>query len=314
MTDPVHVDELATYLACPRQYEFTYVTELAGDERRTRDEFRRLLRTAITTGLDAALDSSADPRDTAVSALDSEWDAYRDSTEHHSAHQETTEKNRARAAIDAYFDTVGEEHLAGIERAADLCDIPIVGPDIELSATIDGYPLTVDVDYVMVDAGRVAGVRLTDSMWGSWVPWASSTDIVMEHFTQAEYRPRQVGTVFAARVAEEALNRFGGDGTGAELAYLGVMETTFETDDGCEAELELRWMGDYLEDARSDVDDALAWLCSNLGDELYSPEAVFDEQDHWNGSFELVLEHECRRCSYASGCQEAIRQDVMFNV
>lgn len=313
MTDSVAVEELVTYLVCPRQYEFECVSALTGDDHRDGAAFRQILRETITAGISSGLEGD-DPYEAAVSALDAAWDDYAEDIGHHSEQQEEAERNRARAAVDAYFDGVGRDHLDGVAEADDLCDFSVVGPDARLSAVIDGHRLTVDVDYVAVDRGRLAGVRLTDTFWGSSVPYANSTDILTDHFEQAEYRPRQVGAVLAARVVEEALADYGGDGVGAEFGYLSVMQTVFENADGCEAETDVRWMGDYLANDRDSVDDAIAWLCGNLQDEVYSPVALFDEQDHWSGSFELVSEYECRRCSYVAGCQEAIREDVMFNV
>lgn len=61
------------------------------------------------------------------------------------------------------------------------------------------------------------------------------------------------------------------------------------------------------------IDDAIAWIGENIDDEIHSPEEVFDEQDHWDGSFKQVVENSCRYCSHSAGCQEAIRREVMFD-
>lgn len=314
MSDPIHVEELATYLACPRQYEFEFISELKGNERRNQEEFRQMLRDSICTGLAFGLNSEEDPHEVAQSSLDSHWDSYVDDIDYHSDHQVAMEKNRAEAAVAAYFDSVGEVHLDRIEQADDQYDIQVVGPDISLTSSINGQQLLVDVDYLMADSHRVTAVRLSDTNWGSRIPWENKTEVVADHINDGEYRPRMVGTVFGARVVEEALDALGGDGTVGEMQYLSVMETTFESAEGCEAQIDTRPMRPYLEDSRRDIDDAISWLCSNMGDTEYWPKAVFDEQDYWSGSFEQVVENECRYCSYVSGCQETIRREVQFNV
>lgn len=314
MTNGFTAQELTTYLLCPRKYEFEYMAELTGDTRRNQDEFRQLLRNAICTGYAGARDTGADPHDAAVEALESEWGVYVEAAEHHSSRQESTEKTRARAGIDAYFDDVGSTHLDRIEQADAVCGSPVLGPDITLTADIQGQQFGVDVDYIMAYDSQIVGVRLTDRMWGSKVPYESKDNIAELHLDQGQYHPEQVGTVIGARIAEEALSQYGSPDIGAELTYLSVMETTFETDGECEAVIEQRPMGQFLTETRQTVDDAIGWMAESIADEAYSPEEVFDEQDHWDGDFEQVVENSCRYCSHAAGCQEAIQREVMFNV
>lgn len=314
MTDILTAEELTTYLLCPRKYEFEHVSELTGDKRRNHDLFRKLLRKAICTGHSEGLSNDADPHKAAMEALDTAWDFYADSADHHSSQQESTEKTRARAGIDAYFDAVGTTHLNRIEEAAAVCGEPVVGPDITLTAKIQGQQVGVDVDYIMADDSQIVGVRLTDQMWGSQVPYESQDDIVEVHLDQGGYMPEKVGTVIGARIAEEALSQYGNASTGTGMTYLSVMETTFETDGDCQAEIERRPMSQFLTDYQQTVDDAIAWMAENIIDKVYSPEQVFDEQDHWDGDFEQVVENSCRYCSHAAGCQETIRREVKFNV
>jgi len=314
VTEPLTAQELTTYLLCPRKYEFEHVAELTGDTQRNQDLFRQLLRKAICTGYDEARSNGVDPRDAALEALDSAWEFYTDAADHHSSQQESTEKNRAKAGVDAYFDAVGSTHLDKIEQAATVSDEPVIGPDITLTADFEGQQVGKDVDYIMADDSQFVGVRLTDRMWGSKVPYESDDEIADKHLDQGNYSPEKVGTVIGARIAEEALSQYGTDDVGTELMYLSVMEDTFETEDECEAVIEQRRMGQFLAESRQTVDDAIAWMVGNISDETYSPEEVFNEQDHWNGDFEQVVENSCQYCSYAAGCQEAIKREVMFNV
>lgn len=314
MTDTLTAQELTTYLLCPRKYEFEHVSGLTGEKRRNQDLFRKLLRKAICTGHSEARSNGTDPHDAALEALDVAWDLYADAADHHSSQQESTEKTRARAGIDAYFDTVGATHLDQIEQAAAICGSPVIGPEITLTTEIQGQQVAVDVDYIIADDSQIVGVRLTDQMWGEQVPYESKDDIAEIHLEQGDYKPEKVGTVIGARIAEAALSQYGDSSTGTELAYLSVMETTFERDGDCQAEIEQRRMGQFLADSRQTVDDAIAWMAENMTDEVYSPEQVFDEQDHWDGEFEQVVENSCRYCSHAAGCQEAIRREVKFNV
>lgn len=306
--------ELTTYLLCPRKYEFEYVAELTSDTQRNQDLFRQLLRKAICTGYSDARSNGMDPRDAALDALNATWGLYADAVDHHSSQQESTEKDRGRAGIEAYFDAVGSTHLDQIEQAAAVCSAPVVGPDITLTADIQGQKVGVNVDYIMSNDGNIVGVRLMDKMWRSKVPYESDENIAEEHLNQGDYAPKKVGTVISARIAEEALSKYKSNGTGTELMYLSVMEDTFETDDECEAVIDRRRMGQFLADSRQTVDEAIAWIGKNIADEQHSPEQVFDEQDHWDGDFNQVVENSCRYCSYVAGCQEAIRQEVMFNV
>ncbi len=306
--------ELTTFLVCPRKYEFEHVTELAGETRRNQDLFQKLLRKSICTGYSEAQSNGGDPRDAAMAALYSTWGLYAGATDHHSSQQESTEKTRAEAGIEAYFDAVGTTHLDQIEQAATVCGAPVVGPDITLTAEIQGQQVGVDVDYIMADDSRIVGVRLTDRMWINNVPNESDDEIVEEHLDQGDYEPEKVGSVIAARIAEEALSQYGSNGNGTGLMYLSVMEDTFETDGRCEAVTDRRQMGLFLADRRQTVDDAIAWMVGNIANERYSPEEVFDEQNFWDGDFQQVVENTCRYCSHAAGCQEAIRREVKFDV
>lgn len=314
MTDGLTAQELSTYLLCPRKYEFEHVTGLTGDTQQNQDRFRQLLRKAICTGHSKARKNDADPHDTALEALDSTWELYADATNHHSTQQETTEKARARAGIDAYFDTVGAAHLERIEQAATICGRSVIGPNIILTAEIQGQQVGVNVDYIMAGESQIVGIRLTDRMWGSKVPYESSDDIAENHFDQGEYEPEKVGTVIRARIAEEALSQYMSSDMESELTYLSVLETTFEISGECQAEIEQRPMDQFLVDSRQTIDDAIAWIAGNISDEIYSPEEAFDNQDYWNGSFEQVVENSCKYCPYAAGCQEKIRREVIFDV
>lgn len=314
MTEPYKAQELTTFLVCPRKYEFEHVAELTGDERRNQNLFRQLIRKAICTGYNDARSNGADPRDAAMEALNSTWRLYANAADHHSSEQESTEKTRAEAGIEAYFDTVGTTHLDWIEQAAAICGEPVVGPDITLTAEIQGQQVGIDVDYITANDSQIVGIRLTDRMWGSKVPYETDNEIAEEHLGQGDYEPEKVGTVIAARIAEKALSQYNSNGTGTEMMYLSVMEDTFETNSECEAVIDRRRMGLFLTDRRQTVDDAIAWMGENISDDQYSPEQVFDEQDHWDGGFDQVVENSCKYCSYAAGCQEAIRREVMFNV
>ncbi len=314
MTDVFTAEELTTYLLCPRKYQFEHVSGLTGDTRQKWERFRQLLRKAICTGYSEAQSNDADPRDAALDALDMAWELYADALDLHSSEQESTEKTRAEAGIEAYFDAVGTAHLEQIEQAAAICGSPVVGPDITLTAEINGNEVGADVDYIMATDSQIVGVRLTDTLWGCRVPWENKTEIAKNHLRRGDYMPEQVGTVLSARITEEALSQYGSDGSEAELMYLSVMETTYESAEGCHAEIDHRRMGRYLSETRAIVDEAIAWMGENIADEMYSPEDVFDEQTHWDGSFRQVVENTCEDCSHAVGCQEAIRRGVMFDV
>lgn len=314
MTETLTAQELTTYLLCPRKYEFKHVTGLTGDNRQERNRFQQLLRKAICTGFSEALSNDVDPRVEALKALDEAWDLYADVVNLHSSEQEFTEKTRAEAGIEAYFDVIGTAHLEQIEQAAAIRGSAVVGPDITLTATINGYEVRTNVDYIIATDSQIVGVRLTDTLWGCRVPWENKTQIAESHFERGDYKPEQVGTVLSARITEEALNEYRADGGGAELMYLSVMESTFESADGCVAEIDYRRMGRYLSDTRETIDGGIAWMCENILNESYDPVEVFTEQDYWDGSFRQVLENTCQNCSHAAGCEEAVSREVMFDV
>jgi hypothetical protein len=314
VTNVLTVQELTTYLLCPRKFEFEHVTELTGDNLEERGRFQQLLRKTICSGYSEARSNGVNPRDGALEALDIAWEWYAEMVDLHSSEQESTEKTRAEAGIDAYFDAVGTAHLKQINQAAAISGSPVVGPDIRLTAKINGVKVGTDVDYIIAADSRIVAVRLTDTLWGSRVPWENKTEIAKNHLERGDYKPKQVGTVLSARITEEALSQYGSDGTGAELMYLSVVETTFETADGCDAEIDYRRMGRYLTDTRETIDEAIAWVIDSIEDETYTPEVVFDEQDHWDGSFRQVVENTCGDCQYAAGCEEIISQEVMFDV
>ncbi|WP_440763641.1 hypothetical protein [Natronorubrum sp. DTA7] len=181
--DSLDVDGLVTYLHCPRRYEFAHVDGLEGsNDETTIDDRIDLLRTAICDALRRGETDREALGDVAQDRLEALW------TDHderfHSRTQRRHERRVLEATLEAYVETVGVDHAAGVERlTAEATDGELIGPDLPLSSTVslpepesearpkpetegDAGSVTIDasVDYIYADGRSIVGVRFVPTL------------------------------------------------------------------------------------------------------------------------------------------------------
>ncbi len=188
-TASLDVDGLETYLHCPRRYEFAHVDGLKGsDDETTIDDRITLLRTAICDALRRGETGREALADAARERLEVLWADHDE--RFHSRTQRRHERRVLEATLEAYVETVGVDHAAGIERlAAESTDGELIGPDLPLSSTvslpefetgaraaaetsadsgteIDVESVTIDasVDYVYADGRSIVGVQFVPTL------------------------------------------------------------------------------------------------------------------------------------------------------
>ncbi|ELZ19570.1 hypothetical protein C477_07868 [Haloterrigena salina JCM 13891] len=181
--DALSTDAVATYLHCPRRYEFAHAYDLEGDgDESSIDDRVDLLRTAICDALRRGETDSQALLEAARDRLEALWDDHDE--RFHSLAQRRHERRVLEATLEAYVEAVGAEHAAGTEAlAADAGAGELIGPDLPLSSTIslperdgddegtadtgalpDSVAIDATVDYVYADGSSVVGVRFVPTL------------------------------------------------------------------------------------------------------------------------------------------------------
>ncbi|WP_049922915.1 PD-(D/E)XK nuclease family protein [Halopiger djelfimassiliensis] len=331
----VSVDGLATYLRCPRRYEFAHVHELEGsDDSDVTADRADLLRRAICAALrsgETDVDGLFAVGRERLSAL---WDDHDE--RFHSRAQRRHERRVLEATLRAYLERVGVEHAAGIERlAADATDAEPVGPSLSVSSTVsvpentDPVPVEATVDYLYVDGSSFVGVRFVPTLAPLGLlryrsDWDGDVaDLFTDHFdADADvFEPGAVSALLETAVVLEGLrarrDRLGledrtcrylriplADRSKATVNWIrGTVETSLEVMDLTDVYVDHLTYGMTHEHRNETVDDRLADVLGRL------VTGSFDPSDRWD----RIESHACPSCEYTVCCQEYIAREVAFD-
>ncbi|MDZ7731227.1 MAG: hypothetical protein U5K37_10335 [Natrialbaceae archaeon] len=327
MTEPITAVAIRTYLACPRRYDLRHRQGLA--DRQSPEATRlELCRTAITE----AMQQGGDPAglvERGETALEREW-ADHDEQFHARAQRDHSRRVLA-AGIKAHLESTGADHLSGLEALLDagVSRQALVGPDLSLSGSVAGTPVSAPVDYITADGRAVIAVRVIDTptrlgairFERDWEDLIEPT--VSGHFDPADptHDVPTVGTLLETAVVLAGLRTWCADHELEDrlCRYCCVPVLT-------PWQREINWRRNTVTSTVSPVDctesyieeQALARTLEHRNDEIEAhlerivgqiSAGNFDPTDRWS----TIESAECPGCPVAVGCQDAIAEEVRYD-
>ncbi|WP_226480488.1 PD-(D/E)XK nuclease family protein [Natrinema amylolyticum] len=331
------VDGLRTALHCPRRYEFAHVHGLEGSDDDAVDDRVDVLRTAICDALRSGETDREALESVAGDRLSTLWNDHDEPF--HSGTQRRHERRVLEATLSAYFERVGADHAAGIERLdAKAAGGELIGPGLPLSSAVDVLDETVEaeraridatVDYVYGDGSSIVGVRFVPTLAplgrlryrSDWE--GDVAELFTDHFDDEStaFEPDPVGSLFETAVVLDGLRGLRdrlelGDRTcryvqiplaersGTTVNWVrDTVETSLEVVDLTDVYVDHHTYGMTHDHRNETVDDRLARIAAGL---LSGP---FDPSERWA----QIAEHACPDCEYTVCCQEYIAKEVRFD-
>ncbi|MFC6716837.1 hypothetical protein ACFQGT_16710 [Natrialbaceae archaeon GCM10025810] len=341
----ITVDGLATYLRCPRRYEFAHVHGLEGKDESPTEARVDLVRRAICdalrtgeTGADALEEAARDRLGTLWADHDERF---------HSLAQRRHERRVLEATVSAYVEAAGADHASGLEALrADAPGGTHVGPNRRVSSTIrlpendGGGPdlgpeaVTIDasIDYAYANGSELVGVRLEPTLAGlgpiryrsSWE--GAVEELFDEHFDPADdrFEPGPVAALFETSVVLDGLRTLRDrlDLEGRTCRYLriplaersrtsinwvrGTVETSLEPVDVTDAFVDHHAFGMTHERRNPAVRERLARVVRRIVAERFDPTEPA-------GRWDRVSDRACPNCEYTVCCGEYVAEEVRFD-
>ncbi|MFC4544423.1 hypothetical protein ACFO5R_21060 [Halosolutus amylolyticus] len=293
---PIGLDEVETYLRCPRQYQYehrqTIRTRTARDaiDRRT-----ELYRTVLTSTLDRCDPDEATLRETAMACLQDRLEATTaeagGATGHHRRYDEASIRN----AVANYVAEYGQAHAEGA-----------IAIDETYTYAADGHAFACPVDCFRTDGERYEIARFVTTLDG--VVWENPySDPVAQYRDCEAFYPRQVGSVLRAYATIHAVAAAHGiDAHNVVYRYYAIAQETYPDygNDGSGPEVvsDRRDATDACWEADDACDDVLAEAARRIVDGDWNPGDRWDE----------VVARSCRNCKYQSMCLDHLNREVQF--
>jgi len=307
VTDRLSPSRLATYMTCPRQFEFDYVHDLDGEDRT--DMQRYFDRGSV---LDTALQRTADEvtTETAVETVQllarenfaEEWAATTSSDHYSSPAAYEHDRRLASAAIEDYVDPQTDgDGVRHLKRSIGT-EVHLEWTDDELGAmhgyadnivrTEDGFLI---IDYKATYSGRrfpnKSGSDLESQLNGSG------------HYPSRLKKWLQIG-MYAAGLQEHPAYTPGDE---IQFVFYGLIgsKSRTPTADGYTVSVSGKeW--DMTSLYREYKDELWAYISDSIhgiNDE------AFDPTEH---AWELIQDEACGDCDYQSACGDALAEEVRF--
>lgn len=321
------IEQLSTYLACPRRYEYEHHLGIRGDPgvaaaKRQLDRARE----RIVRGLEKAGPLSSGPRTADRGRVDDSGnnDGAGDLGESGGAgdlgSDDRTDSFTARIrrlAVRQYLDRYGDEHGQSLLAGRRTFEY-----ETEAATVVCPVDAIVEID------DRPVALRYRWSLDG--VDYPGPSGVVQRHASGRKHYPRRAGSVLAASATIEAMRAAtNGDGTEEQtaegipddsttgstpgFAYVGLTDSVRpgtadrENDSGpdrrsIEVNVSIRRLDDHYEEERDQSLGVLEELTRAISDRAFEP------NDRW----EEILERECDRCPYAVMCADYVNHEVRF--
>lgn len=291
---PIGIDEIESYLRCPRRFEYDHRREIHtatdADAVASRDDRYR-------TAIAAALDRDGAPSRTrlleaALGALEdrsSETALGRRPGDARRRYDESTARN----AIAAYVEADGGRHA---ESA--------VAVDETRTYSIDGYRVSCPTDLVRECEGGYEIVRFVTTLDG--IVWANPyRDPVAAYREREGFYPREVGSVLRAYATTHAVAASRGvDAAAVRFRYYAIAQETHPNPDTGEPAVTPR-SRDVTESCW-EAEDAAEALLAETAAAIDSADSL--EIDRWDD----VVDTSCPRCPYRRLCLDYVNHEVRF--
>ncbi|WP_436345346.1 PD-(D/E)XK nuclease family protein [Natronorubrum sp. FCH18a] len=346
--ETLDVDSLETYLHCPRRYEFAHVDDLEGsDDETTIDDRIGLLRTAICDALRRGDTDREALADAARERLATLWGDHDE--RFHSLAQRRHERRVLEATLEAYVETVGVDHAAGVERlTAEATAGEVIGPDLPLSSTVslpetetetgaetetetEAKSVTIDasVDYVYADGRSIVGVRFVPTLRSLGLlryrsDWERGiAERFTDHFDPDAdvFDPTFVTSLFETAVVIDGLRN--------RCQQLGLEDRTcryVQIPLADRSQTAINWVRETVETSLETKDLTDGYIDHHtygmthehrnrtVDDRLAAVASemaagAFDPTDRWDE----ISDHACPDCGYTVCCQDYIAEEVRFD-
>lgn len=299
---------VATYLTCPRQFEFNYEHKLETEDRTDMERYFNR-GNVLDTSLQETADAVSPATDTeSVRALareefDKQWAEETSVDSYSSASSYEYDRQISKAAIEDYLDpeTSGEgvEHLrrsVGTEVHLEWVD-PELGP-------MHGY-----ADNIVETRDGLLIIDYKASYSGRRFPNKSGSDLQNQVEGKKHYPKRlkkwlQIG-MYCAGVEEHALYSAGDE---IRFMFYGLIssKTREATGEGYSISVSGKeWdMTDLSRSHEEELRSLLSWGVDGIRDGAFDP----TEQ-----SWSLIQEEACEGCDYRRGCGDYLAEEVQFS-
>lgn len=328
-------DGVASYLRCPRRYEFAHVDGLAGDgDESPTAERLAVLRAAIC---DALRTGAADPDDLEAAALERLGALWAEHEERvHSRAQRRHERRVLEATVRAYVDAVGDDHAPGAAALRSKTDAAVLGPSLPVHSRVALPELearatvAAPIDYAYASGSSLVGVRFVPTARPLGLlryrdEWEGDVaDRFAAHFDPAAeaFEPDLVGALFETAVVLDGLRALRDrlelsslrtcryvQLPLAERSALAVnwmretVETTVEPIDLTDPFLDHHTFGMTHEHRNRAVERRLAEVVRGIVAGRFEPGERLDS----------IVENACPNCAYTVCCEEYIATEVRFD-
>ncbi|GEM_PF-4844536 len=300
--EPIGLDEVETYLCCPRRYQYAHRQEIG--TRTTQDaidarteRYRDIITSTLAAHSGAAVTTDV-LRETARTQQRRPNAAAADSRSRAAGSHRRYDRASVRNAIATYVDEYGQAHAEGA-----------IAIDETYRYTTGGYSFACPVDCCWVEDGSYEIARFVTTLDG--IVWANPySDPVADYRDGEGFYPRQVGSILRAYATIHAV------ATAHELnphnvsyRYYAIAE---ETHPSYEADGRA---GPEVVSASRDVTET-CWeadaACPGL---LTEVAAGLTADDGWSATGDRwaeIVATSCRHCSYQSMCLDYINEEVQF--
>lgn len=307
MTDRVSPSSLATYLTCPRQYEFNYDHDLEGQDRPELERYYnrgKVLDTALQQTADD-IDRGTAPdhiRSRALEQFSECWDTITDSATYPSPASYEYDRQLSKAAIDAYLDpTTDGDGIEHLQRSVGI-EVHLEWVDDELGP-MHGYADNV----VRTDDGLLI-IDYKASYSGRRFPNKSGSDLTKQVAGERHYPNRlkkwlQIGMYTTGIKSHDLYS----EGDTIRFLFYGLIDDKDRTPtpDGYTVSVEGKaWEMTELYQTNTEAFRTLVERSvEGIRSERFDPTG-----DRW----ELIQEEACEDCDYEPACGDVIAEEVRF--
>lgn len=300
MSDVVSLSptRLATYAACPRQYDFSYAQDVSSPDE---TKFYMYQGRAYHETIEAVCNQTERGDDAtliyerALEAFDEKWEEHVDPDEYASAAHQEYQRRENLAGIEAFFDPEGG---VGIEHAR-----TSVATEKWIECERDGLGLHGYTDTVLRDDDTLHLVDYKRNVGGVLGHW--SGDRLVEHLDGEAHEAQRVKNAFQTAAYVEGIkdSSLYEPGMTVRFSFYGLLHSTDvqSTPDGYRitADGKQRETTEAYDEYHDTIWALIEAAHDGITSEAYDPEP-----------FELIREEACDDCEYQAMCPEYLSPEV----
>jgi putative RecB family exonuclease len=298
MSRSLSPSRLATYAACPRQYDYGYVQDVTTPDRtelylnQGRIYHETIEAVCDATGRD---DDAETIHERAMEVFDAKWAEHSTPADYESdAHQEY-QRAENRAGIEAFFDA---ESGDGIDHARQS-----VATECWVECERDGRGLHGKADNVLRTED---GLHVIDYKRNTRGVLSSRTaEYLAEHLDGAAHEPTRVRNAFQTAVYVEGVKNepFYEEGMSVRFSFYGLLNSTSFESTATGYEVSARGYPRETTDIYDEYHDTIWALIRDAHDGI--TEEAFEPEP-----FELINEEACPDCDYREMCADRLSTEV----